>query len=55
MEIASGSVYVKAGLEKAKAALLVAIGGMVGGRKVVLAVEPGYRASTESWRKCCET
>lgn len=42
-------VYVKAGLEKAKAALLVAIGGLVGGRKVVLAVEPGYRESTESW------
>lgn len=42
-------VYVKAGLEKTKAALLVVIGGLVGGRKVVLAVEPGYRESTESW------
>jgi len=42
-------VYVKAGLEKEKAALLVAIGGMSDGEKVVLAVEPGYRESTESW------
>ncbi len=42
-------VYVKAGLEKEKAALLVAIGGLSDGRKVVLAVEPGYRESTESW------
>ena len=42
-------VYVKAGLEKQKAALLVVIGGLLDGRKVVLAVEPGYRESTESW------
>jgi transposase-like protein len=42
-------VYVKAGLEKEKAALLVAIGGLSNGQKVVLAVEPGYRESTESW------
>jgi putative transposase len=42
-------VYVKAGLEKDKAALLVVIGGLLDGRKVVLAVEPGYRESTESW------
>jgi len=42
-------VYVKAGLEKEKAALLVAIGGLSNGRKVVLAVEPGYRESTETW------
>jgi putative transposase len=42
-------VYVKAGLEKEKAALLVVIGGLVDGRKVVLAVEPGYRESTEGW------
>jgi transposase-like protein len=44
-------VYVKAGLEKEKAALLVAIGGLVDGRKVVLAAEPGYRESTESWTR----
>ncbi len=42
-------VYVKAGLEKDKAALLVAIGGLVSGEKVVLTVEPGYRESTEGW------
>ena len=42
-------VYVKAGLEKKRAALLVVIGGLSDGRKVVLAVEPGYRESTESW------
>ena len=42
-------VYVKAGLEKEKAVLLVVIAGLLDGRKVVLAVEPGYRESTESW------
>jgi putative transposase len=42
-------VYVKAGLEKQKAALLVVVAGLLDGRKVVLAVEPGYRESTESW------
>jgi putative transposase len=42
-------VYVKAGLEKNKAALLVIIAGLSDGRKVILAVEPGYRESTESW------
>ncbi len=42
-------VYVKAGLEKEKAVLLVIVGGLLDGRKVILAVEPGYRESTESW------
>ena len=42
-------VYIKAGLEKQKAALLVVVGGLADGRKVILAVEPGYRESTESW------
>jgi transposase-like protein len=42
-------VYVKAGLEKDKAAMLVVIAGLRDGRKVVLAVESGYRESTESW------
>jgi putative transposase len=42
-------VYIKAGLEKTKAALLVAIGALSNGQKVILAVEPGYRESTESW------
>lgn len=42
-------VYVKAGLEKEKAALLVVIAALRDGRKVVLAVEAGYRESKESW------
>lgn len=42
-------VYVKAGLEKEKAALLVAIAALRDGRKVVIAVEVGYRESVESW------
>ncbi len=42
-------VYVKAGLEKDKAAILVVIAALRDGRKVVLAVESGYRESTESW------
>jgi transposase-like protein len=42
-------IYVKAGLEKEKAALLVAIGALADGSKVVLAVEPGHRESLESW------
>ena len=43
-------VYLKAGLEKEKAALLVAIGVKADGHKVVLAVTSGYRESTASWR-----
>ena len=43
-------VYVKAGLEKDKAALLVAIGGLGDGRKVLIALRSGYRESTESWK-----
>jgi transposase-like protein len=42
-------VYVKAGLEKDKAAMLVIVAALRDGRKVVLAVESGYRESTESW------
>ena len=41
--------YVKAGLEKQKAALLVVIGAMSDGRKEVLAIVPGYRESKASW------
>jgi putative transposase len=40
---------VKAGLEDTKAALLVMIGALTDGRKVVLAVESGQRESKESW------
>lgn len=42
-------VYVKAGLEKQKAALLVIVAGLSDGRKTVVAVRSGYRESTESW------
>lgn len=42
-------IYVKAGLEREKAALLVLVAGLRDGRKVVLAVESGYRESAEAW------
>ncbi len=42
-------VYVKAGLEDAKAALLVMIGALTNGQKVGVAVERGQRESKESW------
>jgi transposase-like protein len=42
-------IYVKAGLEKDKAALLIIIGGLTNGKKVFLACESGYRESKESW------
>lgn len=42
-------VYVKAGLEDSKAALLVLIGADAAGRKHVLAVTSGERESTASW------
>jgi transposase-like protein len=42
-------VYVKAGLEDRKAALLVALAGLSDGRKVVLALQAGARESIESW------
>jgi putative transposase len=41
-------LYVKAGLEDRKAALLVLIGALTDGQKVVLAVESGPRESTAS-------
>jgi len=42
-------VYIKAGLEKDKSALLVVIAGLRDGRKVLLTVQSGHRESTESW------
>ncbi|HAM51394.1 MAG TPA: hypothetical protein DCP92_12160 [Nitrospiraceae bacterium] len=42
-------IYVKAGIEKDKAALLVMIGALTNGKKVFLACESGYRESKESW------
>jgi transposase-like protein len=42
-------IYVKAGIGKEKAALLVVIGVREDGEKRFLALEPGYRESKESW------
>ncbi len=42
-------VYLKAGLERDKTALLVVIGVRADGVKEFLAAEEGYRESTESW------
>jgi putative transposase len=42
-------IYVKAGLEKDKAALLIIIGALTNGKKVFLACNSGYRESKESW------
>jgi len=42
-------VYVKAGLEKNKAALLVVLGAKTDGTKEILAMVPGHREPTESW------
>lgn len=42
-------IHVKAGLEKDKAAILVAVAALRDGRKAVVAVESGQRESTESW------
>jgi len=42
-------IYVKAGIGKEKAALLVVIGVQRDGSKRFLALEPGYRESKESW------
>ena len=42
-------VYVKAGLEREKAAVLVVMAALSDGRKVVVSAVPGYRESTESW------
>ena len=42
-------VYVKACFEREKSAVLVVIGALSDGSKVVLSAEPGYRESTQSW------
>jgi transposase-like protein len=42
-------IYVKAGLEKDKAALLTVVAGLRDGRKVVVAVSSGHRESVEGW------
>jgi len=42
-------IYVKAGLEKEKAAMLVVVVALSDGRKEFVAIESGYRESVESW------
>jgi putative transposase len=44
-------IYVKAGIEDRKSALLVIIGALSGGEKVIIACESGERESKESWLK----
>ena len=44
-------LYVKAGIEDRKAALLTIVGATAGGEKVLLACESGERESKESWLK----
>jgi transposase-like protein len=42
-------IYVKAGLEKEKACILVALAAVSDGSKVFVGLQTGYRESTESW------
>ena len=42
-------VYIKAGLEKEKAVILVVIAALSDGSKVILSVSSGYRESIQSW------
>lgn len=44
-------IYVKAGVDDGKAALLVLVAGLRDGRKVVLTVESGHRESKETWAR----
>jgi transposase-like protein len=42
-------IYVKAGLEKEKACLLIALAGLSDGRKVFVGLQAGQRESIQSW------
>jgi putative transposase len=42
-------IYLKAGVEKEKTALLCIVGARDDGEKELLTMEPGYRESTKSW------
>jgi len=42
-------VYVKAGLEREKAAVLVVLAALSDGRKALVTLVPGHRESTEGW------
>jgi len=44
-------IYIKAGLEKDKACLLVMVAGLSDGSKIVLVLESGHRESIESWAR----
>ena len=44
-------IYVKAGVDDGKAALLVMIAGLKDGQKIVLSVESGQRESKETWTR----
>lgn len=44
-------VYVKAGVEKDKAAVLVVLAAFADGTKRVLAAEPGFRESRDAWKE----
>jgi transposase-like protein len=48
-------IYLGAGLEREKTALLCVLGAREDGEKELVAMEPGYRESTESWPGCCGT
>jgi putative transposase len=43
-------IYLRAGIEKEKTALLCVLGAREDGEKELLAMEPGYREGTESWK-----
>jgi transposase-like protein len=47
--IFADGLYLKAGLEKEKTAMLIVIGVRADGHKELLAMEEGYRESTVSW------
>ena len=42
-------VYVKAGLEREKAAVLVVLAGLRDGRNELVTLVPGHRESAEAW------
>jgi len=46
----SDGIYLGAGIEKEKTALLCVLGAREDGEKELLAMEPGYRESAESWK-----
>lgn len=49
MYLWADGVYIKAGLGKEKAVILVVITALSDGSKVVLSVNSGYRESVQSW------